>query len=308
MRISHSILLFTASATLAGCAKSEPGDSADSAAMTAFQDDAVNEDKVIMPLNNGGSADTSGQRTANISYHNGPVMTGGVNIYYIWYGNWASNTATSILPDLASSIGGSSYWNINTSYYSQDSRRVKTYIPNTVNYSGSTTVAYPYGTSISDASVLQVVRDAIGTGTPDANAIYFVLTSSDVAESSGFCTSYCGWHSHATVNGVDTKYSFVGNPDRCLSSCAAQSTSPNSNAGADGMASIIAHEAEEAATDPDINAWYDSRGSENADKCAWTWGTTSTASNGSRYNMTLGTRNYLIQQNWSASTQACGLR
>ena len=39
------------------------------------------------------------------------------------------------------------------------------------------------------------------------------------------------------------------------------------------MASIIAHELEEAATDPDLNAWYDRRGDENADKCAWTFGT-----------------------------------
>jgi hypothetical protein len=63
------------------------------------------------------------------------------------------------------------------------------------------------------------------------------------------------------------------------------------------MASIIAHELEEAATDPDLNAWYDSRGYENADKCAWTFGTESTASNGSKYNVTLGSRQYLIQQN-----------
>jgi hypothetical protein len=64
------------------------------------------------------------------------------------------------------------------------------------------------------------------------------------------------------------------------------------------MASIIAHELEEATTDPDLNAWYDSRGDENADKCAWTFGATSRAPNGSQYNMMLGTRQYLIQQNW----------
>ena len=54
------------------------------------------------------------------------------------------------------------------------------------------------------------------------------------------------------------------------------------------MASIIAHELEEAVTDPDLNAWYDSRGYENADKCAWTFGTTYTAANGAEANMTLG--------------------
>lgn len=93
------------------------------------------------------------------------------------------------------------------------------------------------------------------------------------------------------------------------SSCEGQTaSSPNSNPGADGMASIIAHEAEEAATDPELNAWYDSRGAENADKCAWTYGATSKAGNGSLYNLALNGKNYYIQQNWSATTQACAMK
>ena len=78
----------------------------------------------------------------------------------------------------------------------------------------------------------------------------------------------------------------------------AQTTGPNGNAGADGMASIIAHELEETVSDPQLNAWYDGTGAENADKCAWTFGTQSTAANGAKYNMTLGSRPFLIQQNW----------
>ncbi len=74
------------------------------------------------------------------------------------------------------------------------------------------------------------------------------------------------------------------------------------------MASVIAHELEEMVTDPNLNAWYDTRGYENADKCAWTFGTVSTASNGSLYNMTLGARQYLIQRNWvNASGGYCAL-
>jgi hypothetical protein len=64
------------------------------------------------------------------------------------------------------------------------------------------------------------------------------------------------------------------------------------------MADSVAHEVEEFATDPDLNAWYDKRGNENADKCAWTYGTTSTAANGSQYNLTLGSMQYLLQRNW----------
>jgi len=49
-----------------------------------------------------GDAGAKAGRTVAISYHGGPVMTGTVNIHYIWYGNWSGNTATTILPALAS--------------------------------------------------------------------------------------------------------------------------------------------------------------------------------------------------------------
>jgi hypothetical protein len=241
-----------------------------------------------------------------IFYHNGPVMLGTVNIYYIWYGNWIGNTATSILTDFGSTIGGSGYENINSTYYDGSGKHVT----GAVNYVNSTTDNYSQGTSLSDAQIQSVVSSAITSGKlpKDTNGIYFVLTSSDVTASSGFCTQYCGWHTHGTIAGSDIKYSFVGNPDRCPSSCEEQTTGPNGNAGADGMASIVAHEMEEAISDPDLNAWYDRRGAENADKCAWTFGTTSTASNGSLYNITLGSRQYLIQQNWvNASGGRCAM-
>jgi hypothetical protein len=86
------------------------------------------------------------------------------------------------------------------------------------------------------------------------------------------------------------------------------SVSPNGNVGADAMASVMAHELEETATDPDLNAWYDQRGYENADKCAWTFGTTYSVANGSKANMSLGGRDFLIQRNWvNAAGGYCAL-
>ena len=230
-----------------------------------------------------------------ISYHGGPLMLGTTNAYYIWYGNWSGNSATTILTDLASNIGGSPYFNINTTYYDGSTTQVS----NSVHYAGSTTDNYSQTAALSDAGVQAVVSSAITSGKlpEDTHGVYFVLTSADVNETSGFCTQYCGWHTHGTISGSDIKYAFIGNPDRCPSACEAQTTGPNGNADADGMASIIAHELEEAVTDPDLNAWYDRRGQENADKCAWTFGTTYTA-NGAQANMKLGTRDYLIQRNW----------
>jgi hypothetical protein len=132
-----------------------------------------------------------------------------------------------------------------------------------------------------------------------------VLTSSDVNESSGFCRTYCGFHTHATIGGADIKYAFVGNVDRCQSGCEIQPTGPNSPAtgvgGADGMSNTITHETEEAITDPDLNAWFDASGNEDADKCNFKFGPTQTASNGAKFNQTFGGHNWMIQMEWENS-------
>ncbi len=239
-----------------------------------------------------------------IFYHGGPVMLGTVPTYFIWYGNWGSNTATTLLPTLVPDLSGSSWEKINTTYYDGNGNPVS----GTLTLAGQAFDTYSRGTSLSDADIQTIVATAYGSN-PDPNAVYFVLTSADVNETSGFCTQYCGWHTHGTIGGKDIKYGFIGNADRCPAACAAQTTSPNGNAGADAMASIIAHESAESASDPDLNAWFDRRGQENADKCAWTFGTESTASNGSKYNFVgaSGTK-WLIQRNWvNASGGYCSM-
>src|SRR5205085_6001892 len=139
-------------------------------------------------------------------------------------------------------------------------------VPNIVHLAGQTTDAYSQGSrNLSDGQIAAIVNGAISSGRlpVDANGLYFVFTSVDVTKN-GFLTSYCGWHSHGTLVGADIKYAFVGNPGS-NSACSVQtSVSPNGNVGADAMASVVAHELEETATDPDLNAWYDRRGYENA--------------------------------------------
>jgi hypothetical protein len=247
-----------------------------------------------------------GGKTNGISYHGGPVMTSsaGTDAYYIWYGDWSGNTgAQTLLTTMINGIGGSSYFNINTTYYDAAAKKVV----NDVNYLGSVSCSAFLGTNLSDSQIFQVVQAAIagnascsGTLAKNANAVYFVLTAANVDAASGFCNQYCGWHTHGTYSGSDIKYSFVGNPEtQCPASCSAvtASTAPNSNLAADSMASIIAHELEEAVSDPDLNAWYDTRGYENADKCAWTFGTVTTTG-GRVSNMSFGGKNWYIQRNW----------
>jgi hypothetical protein len=250
-----------------------------------------------------GDALTTGGTSATtpISYHNGPLI-GTPRIYVIWYGNWNQSNGSDtpagqqIVRDFAGSIGGSPYFQINTTYSAGGYT-----ITGNASFGGETTDTGSFGTRLSDANIFSIVNNAVNAGKLpfDQSGVYFVLTSSNVTARSGFCTQYCGWHTAGNGTAGRLRYSFVGNANRCLNSCAAQTTSPNGNPGVDAMLSVVAHELEEATTDPDPRSgWVDASGAENADKCAWTFGHFQyQVANGSWANMRLGTRDFLIQRN-----------
>src|SRR5215469_8959739 len=249
-----------------------------------------------------------------INYHGGPVLKGNpVPIYLIFYGNWAgtgSNTAASVslIEHFVSTLGNTPIEHIAT-----------TYGDNTGNVSGNVSLGgvatVNSSSNLSDSSLQTTVANVINSGAlpRNANGVYMVLSSSNINETSGFCTQYCGFHTHATLGGVDIKYAFVGNPDRCPSGCEIQRTGPNSPAanvgGADGLINVLSHEQFEAITDPDLNAWFDSSGQEDSDKCNFNFGTTSTCTASSicsaagksaaaKFNVTFGNNDWMIQQQW----------
>jgi hypothetical protein len=277
----------------------QPDDSADAADANGTETDRGDARVGGAP-----TAGSTATQTPVITYHGGPIISI-PTIYIIWYGNWNQSNGSDtpagqqIIRDWGHSIGGSNYFQANATYAG---------VTGSVNFGGETTDTGSQGTRLSDSKVLAVVNTALSGGKLpfDANGVYFVLTSSNISESSGFCSRYCGWHTAGTAAGHHVRYSFVGNANRCLSACAAQTTSPNGNAGVDGMISVMTHELEEATTDPDLNAWYDSNGSENGDKCAWTFGSHQTQlPSGAWYNVTLGTRNYEIQRDLAATDSKC---
>ena len=253
-----------------------------------------------------GPLDTSNLGT-NINYHDGPVMERTHNVYFIWYGNWSGHPALSILPQFMQDLNGSSYQDIHNTYF-DNSRR----ITDNLFMSNQIFDSYSQGTSLSDASVRNVVSRALTNGLlpVDVNGLYYVLTSADVNETSGFCTSYCGWHSHASLSNTDIKYSFVGNLDRCGSSCEWQSPSPNGSVAADSMANVMSHELSETLTDPQTgNGWFRTNTSgEDGDLCNFNFGPTFRVGNGSLADITLKGRNYLIQQLYlNSGTGGCAM-
>ncbi|MEO8050054.1 MAG: Ig-like domain repeat protein [Acidobacteriota bacterium] len=289
--------MLAAGCLLAGWMATPPLEAQETKAGQSWRPDGRgNRPRTMGPRTAVNNAASTGFSTGNkINYNGGPVLLGTTKVYYIWYGNW-DGSSIGILSNLASHIGGTSYFNINTGYFDGNGASVS----NSVSFAGSAQDSNSRGTNLSENDIWLIVSNALSQGSLpiDSNGVYFVLTSGNV-KVSGFPSTYCGWHSQRTFNNAHIQYAFVGNPDPMgLSGCAQQTVSPNANPGADAMANIIAHELEEAITDPGLDAWYDSSGNENADKCAWTFGSTYTAINGSKANMQLGGKDYLIQQNW----------
>ena len=82
-----------------------------------------------------------------ITYNGGPVMNqpNGTNVYFIWYGNWSGDTSKEILTDFLQRIGGSPYFNINTTYYDLDKAGQQDPVFNKVNFVGSVNDNYSMG-------------------------------------------------------------------------------------------------------------------------------------------------------------------
>jgi len=255
----------------------------------------------------GGASPAKAATTNGINYHNGPLMVGNTNVYYIWYGTWTANQKT-ILTNFMQSLGGTPLFNVNTSYYDS----AKNHVKNVVVLAGQSSDNYSLGKSLSDANIQTIVANQISGGhlPKDTNGVYFVLTAPDVNETSGFGSQYCGWHNNGTISGSDIKYAFVGNPATIApSGCGVNSPSPNGDGGVDAMASVMFHELSETVTDPDGTGWYDKSGNENGDKCAWNFGSTFTTSNGATANVTFGGRNWKLQQMWlNANGGVCALK
>ena len=270
----------------------------------------------------GGAAPVLGP--AQLAYNGGAVLAGehvagaatpAVPVHLIWYGAWnASDAAVRLLPLAVAGASNSPWMRINAAYWSLPndtdagaSAPARRYASPALRLAQQAFVSnYTYGAVLGDDDVAALVADAIDAGLPlSSSAVYVVLTSADVALTSGFCADYCGWHASSMLGEATTvRFAFVGDPTGCarVAACTPLSaaTAPNGAKalGADAMASVLLHELAEAVTDPDLDAWYDRDGLENADKCAWRFGTTAADAQGRMHNVVLSGQRFLIQQNW----------
>eukprot|EP00884_Botryococcus_braunii_P019678 jgi/Botrbrau1/6394/Bobra.49_1s0012.1 len=254
-----------------------------------------------------------------IQFHNGAVITN-FRFYYVWYGIWpvgnkspSDSTTVKILEDLALNLFQSCWWGT-TATYTDRNRTPVTLRPS---FAGSVFVnsISPcfQGKTMTSAKVYSVTSCLINNKlvAPSSSTMYLMLGSRDIYYA-GFCQTWCGWHYFTSYNPPGHLVGYVGSVSPNCTRCGAQSPSPNNNIEADRMANIIVHELTETATDPYVDAWYQTggKGYENADICAWQYGSTKpTPPPGSGvYNMylkcPLGTPNcvsryWLLQMNWA---------
>ena len=254
------------------------------------------------------TAGSTGYMTPDIqNVNNGPVMYQ-PNVYVIWYGNWKKTSGS----DTASGqqiIARFPPWTQRVSVlHDQHHLRWREWFFSVL---GEYVDGYSQTSNLSDSRVQAVVSHAISVKAlpKDSNGIYFVLTSSDVAESSGFCRQYCGWHTAGTISAnrhqvcVCRQRQPLHQRVRCPNGwaerqcwCRRDDLGHCTRIGGDQHG-------------PDLNAWFDSKGAEDADKCAWTFGANQKkASNGAYYNMTLpgvtgNQRNYLVQRELKSNSK-----
>jgi hypothetical protein len=280
-----------------------------------------------------------GAPPANILYWGGGLITEQklAAIYFsptpIYTGGPAAGTAGagsqdgSLVGYFLNHLGGSSYWNINTTYYMNHGSNTE-FVKNSMGYTGFWAVSsgsHPVaGEVVSPNLMANVIEAGFARGkfTYDPSALYMVFTGPGVNLGGGFSRDnlqYCAWHSaYRRGNGQIVQFSAMpydadftrshpsNNPDGHHYICTILERGANNDLGADVAVSAMTHEIEETATDP-VSAWekrfffgwYDVNGAENADKCAYRYGPSLIRNETDLWNLTIGGKPFLVQQQWS---------
>jgi hypothetical protein len=233
-----------------------------------------------------GEAQPAAGRTTgspDMTWHGGPIMATAATAAIFWGTSWSNATFSgdkvSGLDSFYSGIGLSTYANT-CNEYTDSTHQVTsgiTYNGHVFDYSAAAT------SGSKTAPILAEVCKVISN--PVANGFYAVYTDTPRGHA-----GYCAWHSAGTCGSTPVQFAFFFSLDRDPG-CDPQDASGLHSQGLAALANVSGHELSEARTDPRLNAWYDSSGQENGDKCAWTFGTPLlTFQNNSQWK---------IQGNWS---------
>lgn len=265
----------------------------------------------------------------NLSWHGGPVMhTNAVYAIYWLPGSYAgmpssgplSTNYQSLINGYFGAVGHDSgltsnvYWS-DTQY--NDSAGFAGY---SSIFAGSivATNAFPangcrdsYTTiCLTDAQLRTEIQSVVGTSHPTGlGTEYILFTPKNVGSCFGSSCAFsyfCAYHSQIGSGGSGTiLYANVPYAAWVPSACGS-GQSPNNN-DADSTINVTSHKHNETVTDPLGTAWYDTRGNEDGDKCAWNFGSL-LGTSGAEYNQVIAGNHYYLQQEWSNHSSGCVLQ
>lgn len=217
---------------------------------------------------------------ADMSYHGGPILPS-TTVKAIWWGSsWPTYKGDEItgMDKWYSGVSGTSYAATTDEYTDSSGHQVGS----SITYQGHVVDGSTLPRRLSTSAVLAEVCKEVPS--PVTNGYYPVYV--DRARGGA---NYCAYHSWGSCNGKAIEFGFFFKPDGDAG-CNPESTVSGQSEGLAADANVSGHELSETRSDPKGNAWYDSSGEENGDKCAWTFG-------GSY--VLFGTTKWKIQGNWS---------
>jgi len=235
-----------------------------------------------------GAAHVAGahRSSANMTWHNGAIINSSAVTAIYWGTSWTlSDPKISGLDTYYLGFTNSNYAKTSDEYTGTNGK-----IGPSNSYGGhvvDTTAASGGG---STSAILAEVCKVIAS--PASNGYYPVYTDLPRGNS-----NYCAYHSFGSCGSTPVQFAFFwkldGDPG-----CDPQDTQTGHPQGLAALANVSGHEFSEERTDPRNGGWYDSRGQENGDKCAWTFNVPYvTFSNGSIWK---------IQGEWSNAAFTAG--
>jgi hypothetical protein len=259
-----------------------------------------------------------GASNALLTYHGGPVMRSNTTFAIYWSptgSTWQRGYRRSInryFGDVAADSGGTqNVYSTETQYYDSNGS-----IKYRSTFAGSYLDDAPFpangcpaygGMSVclTDTQLIaEVHRVTALLGLPeDGRHSYFLFTPKSVGSCFDETGSVCAFTYYCAYHGFDDSLLYANQPyaETVDSACGLDGPTTND---ADATINTASHEHREMINDPYLTAWYDNKGYEGSDKCAWTFGTTTSTTNGP-YNQTINGNHYLLQQEWSNATRGC---
>lgn len=167
---------------------------------------------------------------------------------------------------------------------------------------------------LTDAQLQAEIAHVVGAaGLPRTGRdIYFFVMPNGMGSCGGYgpdnCAlggdasgSYCGYHGSDPEGSL--LYAVI--PYNALDGhCQSGNPRPNGST-ADPVISTISHEHSEVVTDPLANAWIDSSGDENGDKCRFSYGPNLGGSGAGAFNQVIHGFHYYLQNEYSNEDHSC---